>query len=75
MFISDRSLLVVGIDHGFSMMKTPHATFENGVEKLGGEATLSVKRHALIGTSDRLISPVLMIEKTLYCRNNRLIAV
>lgn len=41
MFISDRSLLVVGIDHGFSMMKTPHATFENGVEKLGGEATLS----------------------------------
>lgn len=41
MFISDRRLLVVGIDHGFSMMKTPHATFENGVEKLGGEATLS----------------------------------
>ena len=41
MFISDRSLLVVGIDHGFSMMKTPHATFENGVEKLCGEATLS----------------------------------
>ena len=41
MFISDRSLLVVGIDHGFSMMKTPHATFENGVEKLGGEATLT----------------------------------
>lgn len=40
MFISDRRLLVVGIDHGFSMMKTPHATFENGVEKLGGEATL-----------------------------------
>ena len=41
MFISDRRLLVVGIDHGFSMMKTPHATFENGIEKLGGEATLS----------------------------------
>ena len=41
MFISDRRLLVVGIDHGFSMMKTPHATFENGVEKLGGEATLT----------------------------------
>lgn len=41
MFISDRRLLVVGIDHGFSMMKTPHATFENGVEKLCGEATLS----------------------------------
>ncbi|TCL61140.1 plasmid segregation actin-type ATPase ParM [Kineothrix alysoides] len=41
MYISDRRLLVVGIDHGFSMMKTPHATFENGVEKLGGEATLT----------------------------------
>ena len=41
MFMSDRRLLVVGIDHGFSMMKTPHATFENGVEKLGGEATLT----------------------------------
>jgi plasmid segregation protein ParM len=41
MFISDRRLLVVGIDHGFSMMKTPHTTFENGVEKLGGEATLT----------------------------------
>ena len=41
MFMSDRKLLVVGIDHGFSMMKTPHATFENGVEKLGGEATLT----------------------------------
>ncbi|MDD3142476.1 MAG: ParM/StbA family protein [Lachnospiraceae bacterium] len=39
--MSDRRLLVVGIDHGFSMMKTPHATFENGVEKLGGEATLT----------------------------------
>lgn len=41
MFINDKNLLVVGIDHGFSMMKTAHATFENGVEKLGGEATLS----------------------------------
>lgn len=41
MFINDKKLLVVGVDHGFSMMKTPHATFENGVEKLGGEATLS----------------------------------
>lgn len=41
MFMNDRRLLVVGIDHGFSMMKTPHATFENGVEKLGGEATLT----------------------------------
>lgn len=41
MFINKKKLLVVGVDHGFSMMKTPHATFENGVEKLGGEATLS----------------------------------
>ncbi|MFI3214015.1 MAG: ParM/StbA family protein [Eubacteriales bacterium] len=41
MYISDKNLLIVGIDHGFCMMKTPHSTFENGVEKLGGEATLS----------------------------------
>lgn len=41
MYLSDKKLLVAGIDHGFSMMKTTHSVFENGVEKLGGEATLS----------------------------------
>lgn len=41
MFINEKKLLVAGIDHGFSTMKTAHATFENGVEKLGGEATLT----------------------------------
>ena len=40
MFISDKNLLVVGVDHGFCLMKTPHHIFENGVHPLGGESTL-----------------------------------
>lgn len=40
MYMNKENLLIVGIDHGFSMMKTVHTTFENGVEQLGGEATL-----------------------------------
>lgn len=41
MYIRDKRLLIVGVDHGFSMMKTSHVIFENGVERLGGVATLS----------------------------------
>lgn len=40
MFINDKNLLVVGVDHGFCLMKTPHFIFENGVKQLGGESTL-----------------------------------
>ena len=40
MFISNKNLLVVGVDHGFCLMKTPHSIFENGVKQLGGESTL-----------------------------------
>lgn len=40
MFVNDKNLLVVGVDHGFCLMKTPHSIFENGVKQLGGESTL-----------------------------------
>ena len=41
MFYNDKNLLLCGLDHGFSTMKGTHAIFDNGVEQLGGEATLS----------------------------------
>lgn len=41
MYFDDRNLLLCGLDHGFSTMKGTHAIFDNGVEQLGGEATLS----------------------------------
>ena len=41
MFFNEKNLLLCGLDHGFSTMKGTHAIFENGVEQLGGEATLS----------------------------------
>lgn len=41
MYFNDKNLLLCGLDHGFSTMKGTHAIFNNGVEQLGGEATLS----------------------------------
>ena len=41
MFYNDKNLLLCGLDHGFSAMKSTHVIFDNGVEQLGGEATLS----------------------------------
>lgn len=40
MYLEEQNLLLCGIDHGFSTMKTAHFVFENGVKELGGEATL-----------------------------------
>ena len=41
--IIQTKILLCGIDHGFSTMKTAHFVFENGVKELGGEATLATK--------------------------------
>lgn len=41
MYFNDKNLLLCGLDHGFSTMKSAHVIFDNGVEELGGEATLS----------------------------------
>ena len=40
MYLEDQKVLLCGIDHGFSTMKTAHFVFENGVKELGGEASL-----------------------------------
>lgn len=40
MYMSEEKLLLVGIDHGFSMMKHTHGSFPNGIKRLNGEATL-----------------------------------
>lgn len=40
MYLEEQKLLLCGIDHGFSTMKTAHVVFENGVKELGGEASL-----------------------------------
>lgn len=41
MFMKEKNILLAAVDHGFSTMKTPHFVFENGVEALSGEATLT----------------------------------
>lgn len=41
MFYNEKNILLCGLDHGFSIMKGTHAIFDNGVQQLGGEATLS----------------------------------
>ena len=40
MYLDEQKLLLCGIDHGFSTMKTVHFVFENGVKELGDEASL-----------------------------------
>ena len=40
MYLEDKKTLLCAIDHGFSTIKTEHFIFENGVKKLGSEATL-----------------------------------
>ena len=45
MYLEEQQILLCGIDHGFSTMKTAHFVFENGVKELGGEATLTRKYH------------------------------
>ena len=40
MYISEEKLLLVGVDHGFSMMKHTHGCFPNGIKRLNGAATL-----------------------------------
>ena len=49
MYLEEQKLLLCGIDHGFSTMKTAHFVFENGVKELGGEASLLT---CLLYTSD-----------------------
>ena len=41
MYQKEKNILLAAVDHGFSTMKTPHFIFENGVEELRGEATLT----------------------------------
>ena len=41
MYLKEKGILLVGIDHGFQIMKTLHSIYENGVTELGGEATLT----------------------------------
>lgn len=41
MYIADKNQMLVGIDHGFSIMKSTHSIFPNGIKKLGSAATLS----------------------------------
>lgn len=45
MYLEEQKILLCGIDHGFSTMKTAHFVFENGVKELGGEATPDRKYH------------------------------
>ncbi len=40
MYLEEQKILLCGIDHGFSTMKTAHFVFENGVKELGSEASL-----------------------------------
>jgi len=40
MYLEEQKILLAGIDHGFSTIKTAHFVFENGVKELGGESTL-----------------------------------
>ncbi len=40
MYLEEQKILLCGIDHGFSTMKTAHFRFENGVKEIGGEASL-----------------------------------
>ena len=40
MYLEEQKILLCGIDHGFSTMKTAHFVFENGVKEIGGEASL-----------------------------------
>jgi plasmid segregation protein ParM len=43
MYFKEQNILLCAIDHGFSTIKTPHFTFDNGVEEIGTEATLESK--------------------------------
>lgn len=40
MYLDKEQILLCGIDHGFSTIKTSHHIFENGVKELGSEASL-----------------------------------
>ena len=40
MYISEEEVLIIGVDHGFSMMKHTHGCFPNGIKHLNGVATL-----------------------------------
>ena len=35
MYLEEQKILLCGIDHGFSTMKTAHFVFENGVKEIG----------------------------------------
>lgn len=49
MYLEEQRILLCGIDHGFSTMKTAHFVFENGVKELGGEASLTTNTMLLHG--------------------------
>lgn len=41
MYLKDKRILIAGIDHGFSSIKSNHFIFDNGVENYGGETTMT----------------------------------
>lgn len=49
MYLEEQKILLCGIDHGFSTIKTEHFVFENGVKELGDEATLTTNTMLLDG--------------------------
>lgn len=49
MYLKEQKILLCGIDHGFSTIKTAHFVFENGVKELGGEASLLTNTMLLNG--------------------------
>lgn len=49
MYLEEQKILLCGIDHGFSTMKTAHSVFENGMKELGGEASLLTNTMILNG--------------------------
>ena len=49
MYLEEQRILLCGIDHGFSTMKTAQFVFENGVKELGGEASLTTNTMLLHG--------------------------
>lgn len=55
MYLEDQKVLLCGIDHGFSTMKTAHFVFENGVKELGGEASLLTNTMFLMRGISKLV--------------------
>ena len=43
--------IIIGVDHGFAMMKCANGTFPNGLKRIQGEASLE-KKHIGCGQSN-----------------------